>query len=565
MAATMARHAPLREVPFESNGAFRSSSAHTEELRLLLRRQHEEVLRRMDQQDAVLLRLASGHGNSVQSSRPPSPGRQHVCSFCEGVETKSHDTLRFSPRSRRPSRLNSRASFETNRSLSVHTVNTHKMRRKNSTGALPDIVITSELRLSIRRLTTSAKFDIGIGVLIILNAIVIGMDVEHQAANFSLSSAPLFKSSFHLCSALFGLELLLRIIAQGGTFLSCENPLLKWNIFDSFLVLVSIIEVPLDNSPLHSIHFVRVIRITRFVQLMRVARFIKIFRSLRLLINSITSTSKALGWAVMLLLLIIYCFGVVFTQTAVEYIVEQDGEGHEDMAVMRKHWGTLPRSMLTLFACICNGIDWDLVARPLGRINGFWLLLFAMYISFSYFAVLNSMTGVFCQTSIESSQRDRELVVRSLLESKAVNLDHIRSQLHHVFITLDKNGKGCVSMEEFELHLQDDQVSGFFALLDIDTSDAYTLFQLLHEETGGSLDAEEFVKHCLRFKGPARTIDLAMMRSESKRASNWLATLLLAAHEDIRAIAKVVLPPPSGEVGTGNNGPREAPFGAAPE
>ena len=60
-------------------------------------------------------------------------------------------------------------------------------------------------------------------------------------------------------------------------------------------------------------------------------------------------------------------------------------------------WGSVPRSVYSLFKSITNGTSWELVAEPLGDVHGIWLALFLLYIAFAYFAVLNVVTGVFCQ------------------------------------------------------------------------------------------------------------------------------------------------------------------------
>ena len=54
-------------------------------------------------------------------------------------------------------------------------------------------------------------------------------------------------------------------------------------------------------------------------------------------------------------------------------------------------------------------------------------------------------------------------------------------------------------------------------LLELDTSDAWTLFKLMDTSGNGDLDASEFVEGCMRLKGPARSIDVAIMMQEHKR------------------------------------------------
>merc|ERR1712151_172809 len=59
-------------------------------------------------------------------------------------------------------------------------------------------------------------------------------------------------------------------------------------------------------------------------------------------------------------------------------------------------------------------------------------------------------------------------------------------------------------------HLADDTVQAVLATLELEPEDAWALFRLLDKDVSLNIDAEEFVKGCLRLKGSARSIDLAM-------------------------------------------------------
>eukprot|EP00434_Breviolum_minutum_P029441 symbB.v1.2.026033.t1/scaffold2572.1/size76036/3 len=60
---------------------------------------------------------------------------------------------------------------------------------------------------------------------------------------------------------------------------------------------------------------------------------------------------------------------------------------------------------------------------------------------------------------------------------------------------------------EFEALFNEPHIKSFFQSLDVETSDAWTLFKLMDTSGNGDLDASEFVEGCMRLKGPARSID----------------------------------------------------------
>merc|ERR1739844_852690 len=103
-----------------------------------------------------------------------------------------------------------------------------------------------------------------------------------------------------------------------------------------------------------------------------------------------------------LLVLIIYVFGVMFTQAITDYLATSDS----DAAMAHKdYWGSLLASMYTLFAALTNGIAWADAAKPLQDAGDAWIFLFLIYMCFTFMAVLNVVTGVFCHAAIEGAQR----------------------------------------------------------------------------------------------------------------------------------------------------------------
>merc|ERR1719221_1898603 len=107
--------------------------------------------------------------------------------------------------------------------------------------------------------------------------------------------------------------------------------------------------------------------------------------------------------------MIMYVFGIAFTQAVSDRIADMDGDGDAYDAALEadldKYWGTLTTSTFTLYKSITGGISWHDVVDPLGQMHFIWSVLFIVFISFSYFAVLNVITGVFCNSAIDTATR----------------------------------------------------------------------------------------------------------------------------------------------------------------
>jgi len=396
-------------------------------------------------------------------------------------------------------------------------------------------------------------FDGFFSMLVCLNAATIGLEVQLEVVYGTANVPYVMRVVNYLLTLLFTLELLTRIGMSGcRSFWHWRRR--AWHLFDTFLVVVSISEICFElaasgkSAPagLATMRLVRIVRITRIVRLLRVARLMRFVRALSVLVHSIMITLKALIWAMLLLTINIYFFAILFTQTVQAHLDEagpcapKDTACSDDRQVFVQYWGDLARSMLTLYASVTGGVDWDYVSRPIGVIHWGWSLVFLFFISVTFFAMLNVITGVFCQSAIDGANHDRELLVRNLLEHRQTNIANIKQQFKEMFQRIDASNDGSITMEEFEAHITDDIASGFFVLLDIDSSEAFTLFRLLDENGSNEIDADEFVHGCLKLRGPAKSIDLATLRSEHKRSMQRCTAELRAMQAGFKALAHQV-------------------------
>eukprot|EP00929_Paragymnodinium_shiwhaense_P101158 TRINITY_DN64016_c0_g1_i1.p1 TRINITY_DN64016_c0_g1~~TRINITY_DN64016_c0_g1_i1.p1 ORF type:complete len:711 (-),score=138.33 TRINITY_DN64016_c0_g1_i1:135-2213(-) len=403
-----------------------------------------------------------------------------------------------------------------------------------------------------KTIMTHPAFEGYFAFLIISNAFWIGFELQ-----MSIDAAPeklpdLYLVVGHAFSVNFVIELTVRLLAERSGF--CGGPNFYWNVFDSVLVSTSVFELFLDiykvlamgtleggNTGLSNMRLFRIVRITRLIRLFRIARVLRFVRALSLLIFSIMITMRSLVWATVLMSLIIYFFAIVICQGVTNHLNETCNEGPCPFrAALDESWGSLPRASMSLFQIISGGKDWDDLTRPLGSIDSSLTATVLVFIVFSQFAVLNVVTGVFCQGAVESAQRDREIMVQSLLTNKQVFIDTIGSQFAQMFNKMGGGGGGGLSLEVFEHHLQEKSVREYFALLDLDVSDAWMLFKLLDEDGSGEIDIEEFVDGCLKLKGNARSIDLAKIGHESKHANRSMSSALGEIRNALAGLGGVV-------------------------
>merc|ERR1711971_1280767 len=195
-----------------------------------------------------------------------------------------------------------------------------------------------------------------------------------------------------------------------------------------------------ETTQSRSLQIFKVIRILRTMRIVRVASFV---RALRVLAWSIINTVRSMIWSVLLMLMIFYGFGIVFTQAIVQ-AGDLDVEA-DFIRDLHRSWGTLPRSMFSLLQSISGGVSWEDLVFPLAQISWILVAVFLCFFVFTYFVVLNVMTGAFCSSAIQSAHRDRDLATLEMLANKKLWMDAFRG----VFDEIDMNSDSEIDLKEF--------------------------------------------------------------------------------------------------------------------
>ncbi|CAE7345352.1 Sodium channel protein 60E [Symbiodinium microadriaticum] len=369
---------------------------------------------------------------------------------------------------------------------------------------------------------SSKWFEGTFAAVIITNCFFLGISLEAAAQDLS-SELPLgFKVVDYIYATLFALELVLKVCVQGKSFFcfSADRSALFWNYLDVVIVGTSIFELVFDlilafefdeSAAPTQTRLLRIIRVIRVLRVMRVVKVVKFISALTSLVTSILSTLKSLLWSLVLLLMVMYVFAILFTDTVIGHVKEVGQEGQTELLT---YFGSLHLSMHTLFRSVTGGLDWGEMADHLIEIDWVWGYFFTGFVAFSYFAVLNVMTAVFCQRAIESAEQDEQNILQRFLDDQR-RYRHRIEQLFSRFDGLERDG--AITLSEMEQFFNDEEVCAMFQSLDLTARDSWTLFKLLDEEGNGDINLSEFIDGCLRLRGPAKALDIACVMDESRR------------------------------------------------
>ncbi len=234
--------------------------------------------------------------------------------------------------------------------------------------------------------------------LIIINAVILGVETSDKVMSTGAGFWLLLANKLIL--GVFVVEIALKLFAMGPRFFRSG-----WNVFDFFVVGISLVPA---TGPLEILRALRVLRILRLLS--QVPR-------LRQIIESLLRALPGIGWTALLLILVFYVFAVMGTE-----LFKDD---------FPQWFGNLGASLFSLFQ-IMTLESWSTgIARPVMETQPLAWLFFVPFILISSFMVLNLFIAIIV-TATQSIHADEEELARqevlNQLRSIQERLDRMEQQ-----------------------------------------------------------------------------------------------------------------------------------------
>jgi voltage-gated sodium channel len=233
-------------------------------------------------------------------------------------------------------------------------------------------------------ITNSALFRRVVITLILLNAIIVGLDTYPQ---IHAAYGKIFHLMDRIILYLFSLELVLRFLGSkppGAFFRS------GWNLFD--LIIVGVSYLP-------SSEFFTVARLFR---ILRALRTVSVSPDLQKVVTALLRSLPALGHILILLALLMYVYAAIGTSLFGQ--------------ISPKFFGSLHQSVLTLFSIITLEGWITVMDEVIPQMPAAWIY-FVTFILFGTFVALNFVVGVIVNNlqAVEIEQRDDIAEIRKAL------------------------------------------------------------------------------------------------------------------------------------------------------
>jgi voltage-gated sodium channel len=223
------------------------------------------------------------------------------------------------------------------------------------------------------RLVDSERFAMAIAAVIVVNAIVLGLETYPSVMAAYGDALILLNET---CFAIFVVELVLRLASYGrniGAFFRSG-----WNVFD--LIVIGAVFIPGVREQA---------QLLRLLRLARIVRLVRYLPDARILILTVVKSIPSLFSVVVLTLLLLFVYGMVGWSLFGAALPEQ--------------WGTIGRSMLTLFILLTLE-NFPTYLEQAEAVSPYAVVFFVTYVLMAAFIVFNLLIGIV----IGSMERARE-------------------------------------------------------------------------------------------------------------------------------------------------------------
>jgi len=372
------------------------------------------------------------------------------------------------------------------------------------------------------RVVRSLPFESFMSACILANCVTVGV-WAHQlvTSDFSPEVERFTEALEHSFVAIFLVELLLKVKVYGCGMFKPGSPNNRSNFVDMMLVLVTGLlftwVVPLCalifgfDSSAGAFKTLTVLRTVRLARLVRVFQRSPLFREAWMLIRGLGDSSRTLLWTCLVIFLVTYVFAIVGLATLVTELqaIRQQDIDAADAAIIDELlvlMGGLDRLMAALVQVLLGDSFHAFTTQILKYIWWSWVYFYT-YISIAVVVLMNLVTAIIVENAMETSRADHDHVA----SEKEIKRKKDIGRLRKLFRSLDTDGGGTLSWDEFKSSFDDPDIARQWMVLDFEQADCEELFRLL-DDGDGEITIEEFMEALSRMSGAAQAKDVFKMQ-----------------------------------------------------
>lgn len=275
-----------------------------------------------------------------------------------------------------------------------------------------------------QKIARSNVFDQTTLFIIVLNAIWIFIDTDYNPADVLAHAPIIFQVVEQLFCFYFVFEWTVRFLAFKKKCNGCRD---AWFVFDTALVILFVMDTWIvytyvklsgtaSSGGLGNASILRVARLLRLTRMARMARLLRVMPELIILIKGMGAAMRSVGFTLILLVLLLYVFGIAFKQLCAD----------PDLHICQEFFSSVPRSMHSLLVHGTLMDDLRDFVIPLEEYSIWFLMLFYFFLLLSALTVMNMLIGVLCDVVNNTASVEKEaLAVLYVKDRLSVALKHM--------------------------------------------------------------------------------------------------------------------------------------------
>jgi len=382
------------------------------------------------------------------------------------------------------------------------------------------------------RIAVHNRFENATLALVLLNSIWMWIDTDWNQSAALLEAHPVFFFAEQFFCFFFTLELMVRFMA-----FEYKRNCLKdhWFSFDLVLVSMMVLETWVLTSVLAitqgggsaatgNASILKIGKMLRLLRMMRISRLMRSMPEFFILIKAISSASKATFFTLAFLFVVLYVYGIAFTQLL---------EGTE---VGATYFNTVPVSMRSLFfygTLTDNVAD---VANEIGDESIMVMLMFYTVILICAITLMNILIGVLCEAISAVAEKERMSLQVQLVEAT----------LRSVLEAFDENHDGMVTKDEFVRVLESRDAVLALEDIGVDVEGLVDCADIIFEQNSTENDHDfdralsfaEFMEVLLQLRGANKAtvkdiVDLRKYFNKMLRNLDKLRVQVMSTHQEL--------------------------------
>ena len=251
------------------------------------------------------------------------------------------------------------------------------------------------------RLVDSDRFAAVIATVIVLNAVVLGLET-YPTVTANWGDALLLLNE--ACFAVFVVELVLRFASYGrrpGDFFRSG-----WNVFD--LVIIGAVFIPGVREQA---------QLLRLLRLARIVRLVRYLPDARILLLTVVKSIPSLFSMVVLTILLLFVYGMIGWSLF--------------GAALPETWGTIGRSMLTLFILLTLE-NFPTYLAEAEAVSPYAVVFFVSYVLLAAFVVFNLLIGIVIGSMERAREQDAADAPPTADEALLTRIQVVRNELQTI-------------------------------------------------------------------------------------------------------------------------------------